>query len=106
MNSTKKTLMALIFATTAILAYGSFVPLQVSYAIGQEGGQEAPQTQDQDVAQGQGPGNPFTMDRGDWQMKAREYGGAGNLNIQSQFNNQILVQVAVCKIIQSPDSSC
>ena len=70
MNSTKKTLMALIFATTAILAYGSFVPLQVSYAIGQEGGQEAPQTQDQDVAQGQGPGNPFTMDRGDWQMKA------------------------------------
>ena len=48
----------------------------------------------------------LTMDRGDWQMKAREYGGAGNLNIQSQFNNQILVQVAVCKIVQSPDSSC
>ena len=99
--------MALIFATTAILAYGSFVLLQVSYAIGQEGGQEAPQTQDQDVAQGQGPGNPLTMDRGDWQMKAKvTLRGAGKLNIQSQFNNQILVQVAVCKIVQSPDSSC
>jgi hypothetical protein len=106
MNSTKKTLMALIFATTAILAYGSFVPLQVGYAIGQEGGQEAPQTQDQDVAQGQGPGNHVTMDRETWQTRAREYAGAGNLNIQSQFNNQLLVQVAVCRIVQSPGSTC
>ena len=64
------------------------------------------QTQDQNVAQGQGPSNHVTMDRDTWQTRAREYGGAGNLNIQSQFNNQILVQVAVCRIIQSPDSSC
>ena len=71
MNSTRKTFMALIFATTGILGYGSFVPPQVSYAIGQEGGQEAPQTQDQDVAQGQGPGNHVTMDRDTWQTESK-----------------------------------